>query len=174
LVWIIPVGAGVRNSSFTTDPTHHTIDPMTEITIYTAGEIHSDWRDELRTHLVDLGVPARVVGPQEVHDRSDAVGEDILGPQPSDRYRDLMGAKVNTLRTRVLLQGADLVVACFGPKYKQWNTAMDAGFALALDLPLILVRAPEHTHALKEIDALASFTAESLQQAAQAVAYIFE
>ena len=170
------MGAGVGNSSFTTETTHatQTTDSMTEITIYAAGEIHSNWRDELRTHLADLGVPARVVGPQEVHDRSDAVGEDILGPQPSDRYRDLMGAKVNTLRTRVLLQEADLVVACFGPKYKQWNTAMDAGFALAMDLPLILVRAPEHTHALKEIDALASFTAESLQQAAQAVAYIFE
>ena len=114
------------------------------------------------------------MGPQEVHDRSDAVGEDILGTQPSDRYRDLMGARVNTLRTRVLLREADVVVAYFGPKYRQWNTAMDAGFALALDLPLILVRDPEHTHALKEIDALASFTAESLAQAAQAVAYIFE
>jgi len=147
---------------------------MTEITLYAAGEIHSDWRDELRTHLAGLGVDARVVGPQEVHDRSDAVGEDILGAQPSARYRDLMGARVNTLRTRILMQQADLAVAYFGPKYRQWNTAMDAGFALALDLPLILVRDPEHTHALKEIDALASFTVEMLEQAAQAVAYIFE
>jgi YtoQ family protein len=147
---------------------------MNEITIYAAGEIHSDWRNELRTHFSALGVSARVVGPQEVHDRSDSVGEDILGPQPSNRYRDLMGAKVNTLRTRILLRDADVIVAYFGPKYKQWNTAMDAGFALALDLPLILVRDPEHTHALKEIDALAAFTAETLEQAARAVAYIFE
>ncbi|MEJ2539093.1 MAG: YtoQ family protein [Gemmatimonadota bacterium] len=147
---------------------------MNEITLYAAGEIHSDWRQELRTHLAARDVDARVVGPQEVHDRSDAVGEDILGPQPSDRYRDLMGARVNTLRTRTLLAGADLVVAYFGPKYKQWNTAMDAGYALALDIPLILVRAPEHTHALKEIDALASFTAETLEQAAEAISYIFE
>lgn len=147
---------------------------MNEITIYAAGEIHSDWRDQLRRHLSRQGVEARVVGPQEVHDRSDAVGEDILGKQPSPRYRDLMGARVNTLRTRVLMQGANLVVAYFGPDYKQWNTAMDAGFALALDIPLVLVRDPEHTHALKEIDALASLTVETLEQAAAAVAYIFE
>ncbi|HSM06527.1 MAG TPA: YtoQ family protein [Longimicrobiales bacterium] len=147
---------------------------MDDITIYAAGEIHSDWRDELRLHLDAHQINARVVGPQEVHDRSDAVGEDILGAQPSARYRDLMGARVNTLRTRILLQGANLVVAYFGPKYKQWNTAMDAGFALALDIPLILVRDPEHTHALKEIDALATFTVETLEQAAKAVAYVFE
>lgn len=147
---------------------------MNEITIYAAGEIHSDWRDQLRRHLSHQGIEARVVGPQEVHDRSDAVGEDILGKQPSARYRDLMGAQVNTLRTRVLMQGANLVVAYFGPEYKQWNTAMDAGFALALDIPLILVRDPDHTHALKEIDALASLTVETLEQAAAAVAYIFE
>lgn len=147
---------------------------MTELTIYAAGEIHSDWRDELRTHLAQRKVEAEVVGPQEVHDRSDAVGEDILGEQPSPRYRDLMGARVNTLRTRLLLQRADLVVAYFGPRYKQWNTAMDAGFALALDLPLILVRDPDLTHALKELDALASVTVETLEQAADAVAYVFE
>jgi YtoQ family protein len=147
---------------------------MNEITIYAAGEIHSDWRDQLRNALQRLDVHAHVLGPQEVHARSDDVGEDILGEQPSERYRDLMGARVNTLRTRVLMQRADLAVAFFGPKYKQWNTAMDAGFALALDLPLILVRDPEHTHALKELDALATLTVETLEQAAQAVAYIFE
>lgn len=147
---------------------------MTELTIYAAGEIHSDWRDRLRAHLARAGVDARVTGPQEVHERSDDVGEDILGEQPSARYRDLMGARVNTLRTRVLMRRADLAIAYFGPKYKQWNTAMDAGFALALDLPVVLVRDAEHIHALKELDALASVTVETLEQAAQAVGYIFE
>ena len=85
-------------------------------------------------------------------------------------YRDLMGARVNTLRTRVLLQRADMCTAFFGPKYKQWNTASDAGAAVASGLPLILVRAEEHVHALKEMDALATLTVESLEQAAQAVA----
>ena len=147
---------------------------MDDIVIYAAGEIHSEWRDELRARLDERGVDAEVVGPQEAHDRSDSVGEDILGAQPGPRYRDLMGARVNTLRTRVLMQRADLCVAYFGPKYKQWNTASDAGAALAIGLPLVLVRAEEHVHALKELDALATVTVETLDQAAQAIAYIFE
>lgn len=147
---------------------------MRSLTIYGAGEIHSDWRDELRTALSSRGVEAEVVGPQEVHDRSDSVGEDILGEQPGPRYRDLMGARVNTLRTRILLRRADLVVAYFGPKYRQWNTATDAGAALANGLPLILVRAPDLIHALKELDALATVTVETLDQAAEAIAYVFE
>jgi YtoQ family protein len=147
---------------------------MGEIVIYAAGEIHSAWRQELREKLAGLGVEAEVVGPQEEHDRSDSVGEDILGAQPAPRYRDLMGARVNTLRTRVLMQRADLCVAFFGPKYKQWNTASDAGAAVAQGLPLVLVRADEHVHALKELDALATLTVETLEQAAQAIAYIFE
>lgn len=147
---------------------------MNDLVIYAAGEIHSGWRNELRRHLEGAGVDAELVGPQEVHDRSDDVGEAILGEQPGARYRDLMGARVNTLRTRVLMQRADLVVAYFGPKYKQWNTASDAGAALAAGLPLVLVRAEEHVHALKELDALATLTVETLEQAAQAIAYIFE
>ena len=92
----------------------------------------------------------------------------------SSRFRDLQGARANTLRTRVLMQRADLAVAYFGPKYKQWNTASDAGFALASGLPLVLVRPAEHIHALKELDALATLTVETVEQAAQAIAYIFE
>ena len=145
-----------------------------DLIIYAAGEIHSDWRDQLRGYLRELGINAHVVGPQEVHDRSDSVGEDILGEQPAPVYRDLMGARVNTLRTRVLMQRADLCVAYFGQKYKQWNTAADAGAAVASGLPLILVRSENHIHALKEIDALATLTVETLAQAAQALAYIFE
>jgi YtoQ family protein len=145
-----------------------------DIVIYAAGEIHSDWRGELRSRLDAVGVDVQMVGPQEVHGRSDSVGEDILGGQPGPRYRDLMGARVNTLRTRVLMQRADLCVAYFGSEYKQWNTASDAGAALAYGLPLVLIRSEEHVHALKELDALATLTVETLEQAAQAIAYIFE
>lgn len=145
-----------------------------EVTIYLAGEIHGGWRAELRDRLTGRNLPIRFVGPQERHDRSDSVGEDILGKQPTARARDLEGAGVNTLRTRVLLRRADLVVAYFGDQYRQWNTAMDAGAALAAGTPLLLVRAPDLVHALKELDAMAAFTAENLEQAAEAIAYIFE
>ncbi|MEJ2203152.1 MAG: YtoQ family protein [Gemmatimonadota bacterium] len=147
---------------------------MEHVTIYAAGEIHSDWRNELRAALHNRGVHATVVGPQEVHERSDAVGEDILGHQPGPMYRDLMGARFNTLRTRILMRRADAVVAFFGPKYRQWNTAADAGAAVASGLPLVLVRDPELVHALKELDALATVTVETLAQAVDAIAYVFE
>jgi YtoQ family protein len=147
---------------------------MQPIVVYLAGEIHSDWRARLREHVGKLGLPVTFVGPQEAHDRSDSVGEDIVGQQPSARFRDLVGAGVNTLRTRVLLRRADLVVAYFGEKYRQWNTAADAGAALAAGVPLLLVRDRELTHALKEIEAMAAFTVETLSQAADAIAYVFE
>ena len=149
---------------------------MTDLTIYLAGEIHSDWRDQLRRHLDARDLPADItfVGPQEVHDRSDDVGEDILGEQPSQRYRDLLGGQVNSLRRRVQMNRADLCVAYFGPKYKQWNTAADMGAAAAMDIPVILVRDLEHLHALKDLDAFAAFTVETLEQAAEAIAYVFE
>lgn len=149
---------------------------MEHLTIYLAGEIHSDWRDRLRTLIEAKELPAEIdyVGPQEAHDRSDAVGEDILGEQPGQRYRDLLGGQINNLRRRVQMNRADLAIAYFGPKYRQWNTAADAGAAAALDIPVILVRDPEHLHALKDLDAFAAVTVETLEQAAEVVAYIFE
>ncbi len=147
---------------------------MKPLTIYLAGEIHSDWRKRLREEVEKRDLPVEFVGPQEVHYRSDSVGEDVLGEQPGNRYRDLMGAGINTLRTRVLLRRADVVVAYFGERYKQWNTAADAGAAVAADIPLILVRDPELTHALKELDAMASVTVEDLDQVVEVIAYIFE
>ena len=147
---------------------------MQQLTVYLAGEIHNPWRDELRAAVERRDLDVRFVGPQENHDRSDSVGEDILGSQPDARYRDLMGASLNTLRARVQMRRADLAVAYFGPEYKQWNTAADAGIAVAQGLPLILVRSADHVHALKELDALATFTVETLDQAAEAIGYIFE
>jgi YtoQ family protein len=149
---------------------------MDDLTIYLAGEIHSGWRDELRSHLTTLALDADIqfVGPQEDHERSDDVGEAILGAQPDQRYRDLLGGQVNHLRRRLQMRRADLVVAYFGPQYKQWNTAADAGAAAAMDIPLILVRDPQHLHALKDLDAFAAVTVETLEQAAQVIGYLFE
>ncbi len=145
-----------------------------QLKVYLAGEIHSDWRTRFRRALQERGVSARFLGPQEEHARSDDIGENILGEQPDERYRDLQGARVNTLRTRIHLRTADLVVACFTEKYRQWNTASDAGAALAGGVPLLLVRPTEFVHALKELDALADLTVETLEQAADAVAYVVE
>lgn len=147
---------------------------MTEILIYAAGEIHSDWRGDLEQSLKERGVDAMLVGPQTAHDRSDDIGEAVLGEQPGPRYRDLMGGRVNALRTRFWMSRADIAVAYFGPKFRQWNSASDAGAALQMGMPLVLVRPVEHIHALKELDAQATLTVETLDEAAHAIAYIFE
>ncbi len=169
-----PVGSGIRIVSPSAHEIHVSQHAPPSLSIYLAGEIHSTWRDELRSHLADHGVDAEFLGPQENHGRSDDIGELILGEQPDDRYRDLMGASVNTLRTRVHMRMADLVVACFTEKYRQWNTASDAGAAVAAGIPLILVRPTDFIHALKELDAQADVTVETLEQAAQAIGYIVE
>jgi|GEM_PF-232257 len=170
----IAVAAAARSQRESPHP--NTTTTIHDLTIYLAGEIHSAWRDELRALLDAKELPADIdfVGPQEAHERSDDVGEAVLGEQPNARYRDLVGGQINNLRRRVQMSRADLAVVYFGPKYKQWNTAADAGAAAALDLPVILVRDPEHLHALKDLDAFAAVTVETLEQAAEVIAYVFE
>jgi YtoQ family protein len=81
---------------------------------------------------------------------------------------------VNAIRTRTLIGRADVVVVRFGEKYKQWNAAFDAGFAAALGKPLIVLHAPEHTHALKEVDGAAMAVAETPDQVVAVLRYVVE
>ncbi len=140
------------------------------LTVYLAGEIHSNWRNELREKCAHL--PIDFVAPMEDHDQSDAIGEDILGEQATSLLKDDTASQFNNLRTRVLMARADVVVALFGDKFKQWNSAMDAGIALASDKPLILVNSGASSHALKELSNRAQATVTSLDQVASALHYI--
>ncbi len=144
------------------------------LTVYLAGEIHTDWRAEFRSQAEAKRLPLTFVGPQEEHALSDDIGEKIVGTQPSPRWRDEVASQVNNLRTRVWLRRADLVVAKFGEQYRQWNTAMDASIALAQGLPLILVRELDLGHALKELSQRAQLVVETPEQALEAIAYIFK
>ena len=51
---------------------------------------------------------------------------------------------MNAIRTRTLIERADVVVVRFGEQYRQWNAAFDAGYAAALGKPLVTLH-PEHT-----------------------------
>lgn len=144
-----------------------------ELTVYLAGEIHSNWREELKDKAQTLKLPVKFVGPMENHDRSDYIGEEVLGEQPNAIFRDDAASSINNLRTQVLMQKSDLVIALFGEKYKQWNTAMDASAALALGKPLILIRPKELHHPLKELSRKANVTVEEVNQALKVLAYIF-
>ncbi|HSJ36808.1 MAG TPA: YtoQ family protein [Planococcus sp. (in: firmicutes)] len=144
------------------------------LTVYLAGEIHSTWRDEIKKKSLALGLPVDFVGPMEIHDRSDNIGEEILGEQPGAVYKDAAASSFNNLRTSVLMHKADLVIALFGEQYKQWNTAMDASAALAIGKPVIIIRPEKLHHPLKELSAKASATVETCDQAIKALSYIFE
>ncbi|MCE7791428.1 YtoQ family protein [Salipaludibacillus sp. CUR1] len=145
-----------------------------ELTVYLAGQIHDNWREEVKEKAKSKNLPVSFTGPMENHDRSDNIGEEILGEQPDNIYKDEAASKINNLRTRVLLEKSDVVIALFGEKYKQWNSAADAAAAVALNKPLILVRPKELHHPLKELSERAQVTVENTDQALQALSYIFE
>ncbi len=142
------------------------------LTVYLAGQIHDDWRDRLRAEAKRREIDVEFVGPQDEHDLSDGIGEQILGEQESARWKDEVASQVNNLRTRVLMSRSDAVVAQFGEKFRQWNAAMDAGIAIALGKPLIIVRDPSLHHALKELSQRAQMTVDRPEQVLDALEYV--
>lgn len=145
-----------------------------ELIVYLAGQIHDDWRDQLTAKAKERNLPLKFVAPQTDHDRSDDIGEDILGKQPGPFYRDDAASSINNLRTVVLLKKADIVVALFGEQYRQWNTAMDLSAAITLNKPTIIIRPESLIHPLKELSNKANVTVETIDQAIDVLAYIFE
>ncbi|MGE6628835.1 YtoQ family protein [Bacillus sp. NPDC077027] len=145
-----------------------------QLTVYLAGEIHSPWRDEIKEKSQSLKLPITFVGPMEHHDRSDDIGVEILGEQPNAIFKDDAASDLNNFRTEILLSKADVVIARFGEKYKQWNTAMDASYAITKGKPLILIRPKELHHPLKELSNKANITVETVNQAMKALSYVFE
>ena len=78
------------------------------LTVYLAGEIHSSWREEVKLKVAALNLPIDFVGPMEDHDRSDNIGEEILGKQPDAIFKDAAASSFNNLRTELLMKKADL------------------------------------------------------------------
>ncbi|WP_026690706.1 YtoQ family protein [Alteribacter aurantiacus] len=145
-----------------------------ELTVYLAGQIHDNWREEVKNKAKERNLPLNFVGPMENHSRSDEIGEEILGEQPDAIYKDDRASDFNNLRTQVLMGKSDIVIALFGEKYKQWNSAMDASTAISLNKPLIIVRPKDLHHPLKELSNKANVTVEKVDQALQAIEYIFD
>ncbi len=145
-----------------------------ELTVYLAGQIHDDWREKVKELANHRDLSIQFTGPQTNHERSDNIGEDILGKQPDQLFRDDAASSINNFRTQVLLHKADAVIALFGENYKQWNTAMDASAALQLRKPLILVRPESLIHPLKELSNQANVTVETIEQAIEVLSYLYE
>jgi len=144
------------------------------LTVYLAGEIHTNWREQLSSAAKKDDLPLTFVSPQTNHDRSDSIGEDILGNQPSQLYTDDAASDINNFRMKVMMEKADIVVALFGEDYKQWNTAMDASAAITLGKPTIIIRPEKFIHPLKELSNRANVTVETVEQALDVIKYIYE
>jgi len=142
--------------------------------VYLSGEIHSDWREKISHGIAETNLPVNLCSPITVHKNSDNCGVAIFGDEENSFWHDQKASKLNAIRTRTLLEEADLIVVRFGEKYKQWNAAFDAGYAAALNKPYITLHPEEHDHALKEVDGAASATARDPQQVVQALAYIIQ
>lgn len=137
--------------------------------VYLSGEIHTDWRERIVEGAGELDV--RFSAPVTDHAASDDCGVEILGAEQDKFWHDRKGAGVNAIRTRTLIENADVVVVRFGEKYKQWNAAFDAGYAAALGKPLVIVHGPDHAHALKEVDEAANAVAETPEQVVRILRY---
>ncbi|NBQ28098.1 MAG: YtoQ family protein [Rhodobacteraceae bacterium] len=138
--------------------------------VYLSGEIHTDWREQIITGAQDLDV--QFSGPVTDHDASDDCGVAIMGAEPNKFWHDHKGAKLNAIRTRRLIEEADVVVVRFGDKYKQWNAAFDAGYAAAMGKSLVIMHGADHQHALKEVDAAALAVVETPDQVVQILRYV--
>lgn len=139
--------------------------------VYLSGEIHTEWREEIERGATAAGLDVIFTAPVTDHDASDAAGDHLAETQTSF-WRDNQSAKVNAIRTRTLIEKADLVVVCFGDKYKQWNAAFDAGYAAALGTPYITLHSADIVHPLKEVDAAALAWCETTEQVVKTLQYV--
>ena len=140
--------------------------------LYLSGEIHSDWRERIESGIKTAGLPVTLFAPVTDHASSDDCGDQILGAEETPFWKDHKASKINAIRTRTLIEKADVVVVRFGDKYRQWNAAFDAGYASALGKSLISMHDPELTHPLKEVDAAALAVAQTPEEIVEIMKYV--
>lgn len=142
------------------------------LTIYLSGEIHSDWREQIANGIEKDNLPVEILSPVVTHAASDNVGVDILGAEEKGFWKDHKAAKINSIRIKNAIEKADVVVVRFGEKYRQWNAAFEAGYAVAKGKQVITLHPAEFTHALKEVNASAVASAETPQQVVEILKYV--
>jgi len=139
--------------------------------VYLSGEIHTDWRKDLRLLAEKASLNIEFLEPETEHSLSDDMGVMILGKEEDQFWHDQKGAKLNSIRIRKNIKDADIVVVKFGEKYKQWNAAFDAGYAAAYGKSLIIMHEKENQHALKEIDSASTAVVQTTSQLIEILKY---
>jgi YtoQ family protein len=136
------------------------------------GEIHSDWRSVIAAGVERDQLPVQLVSPNTSHEDSDDCGAIVLGMEDKRVHWDSIGARMNAIRTQTCLRQADVVVVRFGEQYRQWNAAWEAGYAAALNKPIITLHPPSLSHMLKEVNASALVVCTEPMQVVQTLAYV--
>lgn len=139
--------------------------------VYLSGEIHSDWREQIKAGAAAANLPIDFSSAVTDHDASDAAG-DVLGAQDKAFWRDHQSAKVNAIRIKTHIEQCDIAIIRFGDKYKQWNAAFDAGMCAAFGKPYITLHDENIIHALKEVDASAMAWAQTPEQVVEVLKYV--
>ena len=142
--------------------------------VYLAGEIHTNWRDELITLCNKKNLEIHFSSPVTNHENSDNCGVEILGAEDKKFWKDNKGANINSIRTKKAIKESDVVIVKFGEKYKQWNAAFDAGYAAALNKSIIVIHNEDHQHALKEVDASASAVTSNNEEVVRILEYVLK
>lgn len=140
-------------------------------TVYLSGEIHTDWREQIANACKELNLPVSFCSAVTDHEASDAAG-DVLGAESANFWRDHKSSKVNSIRTKNLINNCDIAVVRFGDKYKQWNAAFDAGQLAAIGTPYITLHEEDIIHPLKEVDAAAMAWAQTPEQVVEILRYV--
>ena len=144
------------------------------IKVYLAGEIHTNWREELIDLCKSANLDIQFSSPVTNHEYSDNCGVEILGTEEKNFWKDQKGANINSIRTQKSIKDSDIVIVKFGEKYKQWNAAFDAGYAAALNKSIVVIHSDEHQHPLKEVDAAACAVTKDQNQAVKILKYILQ
>ena len=142
------------------------------LSVYLAGEIHTNWREEIIELCEKEKLDIKFTSPVTDHPSSDDCGVEILGPEEKNIWKDRKGANINSIRTRKSIKDSDVVIVKFGEKYKQWNAAFDAGYASALGKSIIVIHNEDHQHALKEVNAAAAAVASDQTQVVRILKYV--
>jgi len=140
-------------------------------TVYLSGEIHTDWRQQLKQGAETNQLPITFTSAVTDYAASDAAG-DVLGKEVEDFWRDHKSSKVNGIRTKTLIERCDIALVRFGDKYKQWNAAFDAGYCAALGKPYVTLHNDDIIHPLKEVDAAAMAWAQTPEQVVEILKYV--
>ena len=140
-------------------------------TVYLSGEIHTDWREQIMQGSASLGLPVTFTSAVTDHEASDAAG-DMLGAESNSFWRDHKSSKVNSIRTKTMIEKCDIAVVRFGDKYKQWNAAFDAGQCAVLGKPYITLHDEDIIHPLKEVDASAMAWAQTPAKVVEILKYV--